>query len=350
MIDFRYHLVSLVSVFLALAVGIVLGAGPLEGKLGDQLNIQVKQLAAEKEELRTKLAVAEGAVDHRDSFLEEISPSLARQQLGGESVLIVALPGTAADVAAPLTKTLRQAGARIVGRVDVTEAWTDPTRSADREKALRQLRPFVAATASTPTAPGAAAVATPASPPPPVPTITGATTDSLALASLLTRATVTANLAEAATRDAAADTIIDGLVKSGLVGVEEKLAGRATEVVVLAAGVPAQDGSEPTGTKAGTQDPLTQWSALVAGLDARSGGTVVVGPASCATEGGLIASLRSRETLAGTVSTVDTGSTPMGDLSVVYALREQSLGGAGSYGFVGKVKAPVPVLTEVNRS
>ena len=30
MIDFRYHLVSLISVFLALAVGIALGAGPLK--------------------------------------------------------------------------------------------------------------------------------------------------------------------------------------------------------------------------------------------------------------------------------------------------------------------------------
>ena len=37
MIDFRYHLVSLISVFLALAVGIVLGAGPLRENLGDQL-------------------------------------------------------------------------------------------------------------------------------------------------------------------------------------------------------------------------------------------------------------------------------------------------------------------------
>ena len=35
MIDFRYHLVSLVSVFLALAVGIVLGAGPLKDTIGD---------------------------------------------------------------------------------------------------------------------------------------------------------------------------------------------------------------------------------------------------------------------------------------------------------------------------
>ena len=38
MIDFRYHLVSLISVFLALAVGVVLGAGPLQNSLGTALN------------------------------------------------------------------------------------------------------------------------------------------------------------------------------------------------------------------------------------------------------------------------------------------------------------------------
>jgi hypothetical protein len=46
-IDFRYHLVSLVSVFLALAVGIVLGAGPLRENLGDQLTKQVDALRKE---------------------------------------------------------------------------------------------------------------------------------------------------------------------------------------------------------------------------------------------------------------------------------------------------------------
>ena len=34
-IDFRYHLVSIVAVFLALAVGIVLGAGPLNESISD---------------------------------------------------------------------------------------------------------------------------------------------------------------------------------------------------------------------------------------------------------------------------------------------------------------------------
>ena len=41
MIDFRYHLVSIVSIFLALAVGIVLGAGPLQGQIGDTLTAEI---------------------------------------------------------------------------------------------------------------------------------------------------------------------------------------------------------------------------------------------------------------------------------------------------------------------
>ncbi len=41
MIDFRYHLVSIVSIFLALAVGIVLGAGPLQDQVGNTLTSEI---------------------------------------------------------------------------------------------------------------------------------------------------------------------------------------------------------------------------------------------------------------------------------------------------------------------
>jgi len=37
-IDFRYHLVSIVAVFLALAIGIVLGAAELQGPTYNILN------------------------------------------------------------------------------------------------------------------------------------------------------------------------------------------------------------------------------------------------------------------------------------------------------------------------
>lgn len=55
MIDFRYHLVSLIAVFMALAVGVVLGAGPLQGTLGSALSDQVTQLRADRNNLSRNL-------------------------------------------------------------------------------------------------------------------------------------------------------------------------------------------------------------------------------------------------------------------------------------------------------
>ena len=58
MIDFRYHLVSIVSIFLALAVGIVLGAGPLKEDLGNTLTRELTQLRQDKTDLRGELTAA----------------------------------------------------------------------------------------------------------------------------------------------------------------------------------------------------------------------------------------------------------------------------------------------------
>ena len=58
MIDFRYHLVSIVSIFMALAVGIVLGAGPLKGQIGDTLSAEVTALRDDRAALRTELEAA----------------------------------------------------------------------------------------------------------------------------------------------------------------------------------------------------------------------------------------------------------------------------------------------------
>ncbi|MDU5317282.1 MAG: copper transporter, partial [Varibaculum cambriense] len=52
MIDFRYHLVSLMAVLVALTMGVVLGAGPLQGKISDTLSGQVTALSKQQAELR----------------------------------------------------------------------------------------------------------------------------------------------------------------------------------------------------------------------------------------------------------------------------------------------------------
>ena len=53
MISFRYHIVTLVSVFLALAVGVALGGGPLKGEVDNTLVEQVKNDREIKAELQT---------------------------------------------------------------------------------------------------------------------------------------------------------------------------------------------------------------------------------------------------------------------------------------------------------
>ena len=76
MIDFRYHLVSIVSIFMALAVGIVLGAGPLKEDIGNTLTSEVKNLRADKAALRSELDAAEKGTRARDEFTTASNRSL----------------------------------------------------------------------------------------------------------------------------------------------------------------------------------------------------------------------------------------------------------------------------------
>jgi hypothetical protein len=55
-IDFRYHVVSIVAVFIALAVGIVLGSGPLKDDISGFLEDRTEQLAQEKVELQGEVS------------------------------------------------------------------------------------------------------------------------------------------------------------------------------------------------------------------------------------------------------------------------------------------------------
>ena len=67
MISLRYHIISIASVFLALAVGVVLGSTTLSGTLlsgltneKGRLGEQVSDLQAERNALNARLADADG--------------------------------------------------------------------------------------------------------------------------------------------------------------------------------------------------------------------------------------------------------------------------------------------------
>ncbi len=83
LIDFRYHLVSIVSIFLALAVGIVLGAGPLKGELGDTLNKEVAGLRQDKADLNQQLQEANAGIRGARLLHRRDQPDHARRRAPG---------------------------------------------------------------------------------------------------------------------------------------------------------------------------------------------------------------------------------------------------------------------------
>ena len=123
LIDFRYHIVSIVSIFLALAVGIVLGAGPLKGELGDTLNKEVAGLRQDKADLNSQLGEARAASEARDAYIAETNPIVLAGVLQDRRVALVVLPGSDAAVAESTAATLRSSGAAVVSTTSVADDW-----------------------------------------------------------------------------------------------------------------------------------------------------------------------------------------------------------------------------------
>lgn len=318
MIDFRYHLVSLVSVFMALAIGVVLGAGPLEEAIGDSLNNQVQELRADTGDLTQALANRETQIADRDAYIDMVTGPLVAGQLGGSAVVLVTLPGADADVADVLTEELMSAGATVTGRVALQPRWTDPEQQAFRSSLAGQLVQYVD----------------------PRPEASGGPASELA--AVLARAVVTNDVGAVGQGDPDAATVLEGLRAGELISVDGDPAQLATVAVVLAGAPEDSAGAgDPDWEEAAAQSYL----ALATQLDTGSAGSAVVGPVTSAADpDGLLAQLRDDADVPALVSTVDAVDTPMGRATSVFALREQLGGGAGQYGVADNAIALLPEM------
>ncbi|APX31574.1 hypothetical protein BH708_01260 [Brachybacterium sp. P6-10-X1] len=140
MIDFRYHLVSLISVFLALAVGIVLGAGPLRESLGDQLAGQVEQLRSEQDRLRAEADDLATRNDQLASFVSDIGPELVADTLPGARVAILTDDSSTRSDTDRISALLEQAGVASTVRVDLQPSLWEPGQEQKRAESVEQIR------------------------------------------------------------------------------------------------------------------------------------------------------------------------------------------------------------------
>ena len=125
MIDFRYHLVSIVAVFLALAIGIVLGSTELQGGTLDALR-------STSDSLQNQLNAASAARDSYeqeanagDTFVQTAEPKLLADMLTGERIVLVTEPGAPSSVISGIQTAAKDAGATITGTIALQPKFND---------------------------------------------------------------------------------------------------------------------------------------------------------------------------------------------------------------------------------
>jgi hypothetical protein len=111
----RYHAASLIAVFLALAIGILIGAEFGGDALTNTRRDLEHSLVGNLQDARSRADELSAELNRSDEFGERVYPVLTRDRLSGRRLAIVALGGLPSDLTAKVEDALGPTGARLVG-------------------------------------------------------------------------------------------------------------------------------------------------------------------------------------------------------------------------------------------
>ncbi|GAA0443041.1 hypothetical protein Acor_28420 [Acrocarpospora corrugata] len=309
MIDFRYHLVSIVAIFLALTVGIVLGSTVLQNPIIRSTQATAESIKKMNQDQRDQIAALQAREDGNNAFVSDATPELVQGNLAGEHVLVVEAPGAPSGLRDQVREVIERAGGTYTGRITLTDKFLSAEQTGVLDGLAAQLSPIGTVFAE------------------------GATPYDKA-GQVLASALVTNTPLSAGTVNTATSAVLQVFQEGGFIAMSDDPSKRATLAVVVAPATPYEG-----------DDADAQNGAIVAvagALDNGSLGTVVAGTATASGTGGVIAAVLDSGDEASQVSTVDTLDLPSGRVALVYALREQHAGRSGAYGIGSGATAFAP--------
>ena len=308
MIDFRYHLVSLIAVFLAVALGIVIGTTALNEPILADIKNQVSDLEQDKRSLEDRTQGLQAQLDTSVAFDEAVAPALVEGALAGSTVLLVVTnEDVAPETVDQVTSLIGEAGGTVSGTVTLKPEYSDPSTATS-------LQNYV-------TGPGRpAGIQLPA------------VDDAGQLVGSLLAQVLMIPPSGTAPDGAAVSSVLAGLSALDVLTAEGDSVAPADYAVVLTSGAfSGPDAAERNATVA----------ELVTALDSAGSGAVVSGDPDAAAENGLIGMIRADPSLSAAISTVDNAATAAGRISTVLALGREGEGTSGKYG-TGEDTQPVP--------
>src|SRR5215211_7877875 len=111
----RYHAASLIAVFLALAVGILIGAEFGGDALTNTRKDLEHSLVGNLQDARSRADELSAELNRSDEFSERVYPVLTRDRLSGKRFAIIALGGLPSDITSEVEDALGPTGAKLVG-------------------------------------------------------------------------------------------------------------------------------------------------------------------------------------------------------------------------------------------
>jgi len=333
-IDFRYHLVSIVAVFLALAIGIVLGSTELQGPTYNLLNQTTAKLQNELNQASNQRDTAQQQANLGQNYAQAVEPVVLHNLLAGQRLLIITEPGAPASVVTAISNAATQdAGATVTGQIALQSKFFDNSDTTldglnQITLAMSQADNIVLNTGTPYQQQAAQVIASEI--------LTRASGSPADQANGLPSISSSAG----SQQDTNAQTMLGAYANEGFLTISGQPSAPATLAVIVTPQTAPQDGSA---------DLLDQLLVPVAEeLAAKSSATVVAGVSAGSGPGSPIAVLLA-SSAASKVSTVDDADFVAGQSVVIQALAMQLNGGnPGSYGFangasaVGPSPAPTP--------
>jgi hypothetical protein len=305
LINFRYHIVSLMAVFIALSVGIAIGVS-LSPSVDQGLLQQAAQDRKQVTDLRAELDRRKALDNYRNAYDEQVGEAVTAGVLNGQRVAMVAMPDAPASVVRSISNAVVVAGGTVVRDVKVNAEAFDAAKAEDVTDALGNYFGPLGLND----------------------TMSAATRLGVAVGRSI-------GSKEMEDRDALAIAVGESLERRGLIAISKESAAQAQLIVVVAA--PASDPPP-------TPEELTAHVQFDVGLTTRAG-VVLAGPNSEDIEGTDVLAARSDPTAVDSLSTVDVADLSSGVTTVVLAGKERLLGRPSQhYGALAKADAPLPEL------
>ncbi len=123
MVTFRFYVVTLVAVFLAIAIGVVIGSTLIEPTLVENLRQQVETVRGHLDDRIETTDRLNQEISDLEAYLEQSAPFAVDRRLTGVPVLVVAEDGLDGEGVERLVGRLRQSGASAEGIVWLEPSW-----------------------------------------------------------------------------------------------------------------------------------------------------------------------------------------------------------------------------------